>query len=90
MNTFAVMWVITKIRVKCCSLSRHLLSNLLLLHLELEPDSALNLILRERVRVRSSSCFIYIKTRSMLSIIYNRWVQDIGTNQFCRCHNGVI
>lgn len=47
-NKFAIMWVITKIRVKCCSLSRQLLSNLLVLHLELKRVSALNLILSKR------------------------------------------
>lgn len=56
MNTFAVMWVITKIRVKCCSLSRQLLSNSLMLHLELKTVCAFNLILskckRESERAR--------------------------------------
>lgn len=42
------------------------------------------------MRVRSSSCFNYIKTHAMLSIIYNRWVQDIGTNQFPHLHDRVI
>lgn len=46
-NEFMLMWAIIKIRVQGCSLGRQLLSNSLLLPLELQSPSAVNLILRE-------------------------------------------
>lgn len=46
-NEFILMWAVIKIRVQSCSLGRQLLSNSLLLPLELQSPSAVNLILRE-------------------------------------------